>query len=195
MTSKTAHRSHRRPSPARGAFFVVGAALPVATAVVIWLVAEHHTPVYTTSLFGETGEAAVTLKARLGTALFGLAVVQVLLALWMYGLLPALSAGSRPVRLTHRVLGWGAFLLSVPIAIHCIRTYGVETTSTRVHLHSVMGCALYGAFVAKVLVVRSRRLPGWMLPAAGSALFVAIGVMWYSGALWVLNDFTVPGLE
>ncbi|GAA2673497.1 hypothetical protein GCM10010400_39480 [Streptomyces aculeolatus] len=166
----------------------------MATAVAIWLVGDHHTPEYTTSLFGEEGEAAVTLKARLGTALLGLAVLQLLLALWMYGRIPGLTAASRPVRITHRVLGWGAFVLSVPIAYHCVRTYGVETTDTRVHLHSIAGCALYGAFVAKVLVVRSRRLPGWLLPAAGGALFVAIGLLWYSAALWALNDYSVPGL-
>ncbi|MFW6720644.1 DUF6529 family protein [Streptomyces sp. MAR4 CNY-716] len=194
MPPATGPRSHRRPSPARGAFFALGVALPVATAVAIWLIGDHHTPEYTTSLFGEEGEAAVTLKARLGTALFGLAVLQLLLALWMYGRLPGLTAGSRPVRITHRVLGWGAFILSVPIAYHCVRTYGVETTDTRVHLHSIAGCALYGAFVAKVLVVRSRRLPGWLLPAAGGALFVAIGLLWYSAALWALNDYSVPGL-
>lgn len=194
MPPATRRRSHRRPSPARGAFFALGVALPVATAVAIWLIGDHHTPEYTRSLFGEEGEAAVTLKARLGTALFGLAVIQLLLALWMYGRLPGLTAASRPVRITHRVLGWGAFVLSVPIAYHCVRTYGVETTDTRVHLHSIAGCALYGAFVAKVLVVRSRRLPGWLLPAAGGALFVAVGLLWYSAALWALNDYSVPGL-
>ncbi|WP_181785913.1 DUF6529 family protein [Streptomyces phytophilus] len=194
MPTSTGPRSHRRPSPARGAFLALGVALPVATAVAIWLIGDHHTPQYTTSLFGEEGDAAVTLKARLGTALFGLAVIQLLLALWMYGRLPGLTAASRPVRITHRVLGWGAFLLSVPIAYHCVRTYGVETTDTRVHLHSIAGCALYGAFVAKVLVVRSRHLPGWLLPAAGGALFVAIGLLWYSAALWALNDYEVPGL-
>lgn len=194
MPPATRPRSHRRPSAARGAFFALGVVLPVATAVAIWLVGDHHTPEYTRSLFGEEGEAAVTLKARLGTVLFGLAVIQLLLALWMYGRLPGLTAASRPVRITHRVLGWGAFVLSVPIAYHCVRTYGVETTDTRVHLHSIAGCALYGAFVAKVLVVRSRRLPGWLLPAAGGALFVAIGLLWYSAALWALNDYSVPGL-
>ncbi|WP_407565167.1 DUF6529 family protein [Streptomyces sp. 184] len=194
MTSKTGPRSHRRPSPARGAFFLLGAALPVAAGVAIWLVGQHHTPEYTTGLFGEQGDAAVTLKARLGTALFGLAVVQLLLAAGMYARLPGRAAASSRIRITHRVIGWTAFLLSVPIAYHCVRTYGVETTDTRVHLHSIAGCALYGAFVAKVLVVRSRHLPGWLLPAAGSALFVAVGLLWYSAALWALNDYSVPGL-
>ncbi|MET9763551.1 DUF6529 family protein [Streptomyces sp. NPDC006372] len=194
MTEKSRHRSHRRHSPARAAAFALGAALPVATAVAIWVTGRHHSPEYTTSLFGAQGADAVTLKARLGTALFGLAVVQLLLALWMYGRLPGLTGTSRGVRISHRVVGWAAFLLSVPIAFHCVRTYGVETTNTRVFLHSVAGCALYGAFVAKVLVVRSRHLPGWTLPAAGGALFAAIGVLWYSAALWAINGFAAPGL-
>ncbi|MPY64410.1 DUF6529 family protein [Streptomyces spongiae] len=195
MTTRTSHRAPQRPSPARrAALIALGVALPVAVGVAIWEIGLHHTPQYTTDLFGAHGDAAVTLKARLGSALFGLAVVQLLLALWMYGRLPGLAAGPRGVRLSHRIVGWAAFLLSVPIAIHCVRTYGVETTNTRVFLHSVAGCALYGAFVAKVLVVRSRHLPGWLLPAAGGALFCAIGVLWYSAALWALNGFAVPGL-
>jgi hypothetical protein len=194
MTSRTGHRTPQRHSPARTAAITLGAAVPVAVAVAIWVTGEHHSPQYTTSLFGAQGAAAITLKARLGSALFGLALVQLLLALWMYGRLPGLAAAPRSVRISHRIVGWAAFLLSVPIAYHCVRTYGVETTSTRVFLHSVAGCALYGAFVAKVLVVHSRRLPGAMLPAAGSALFGAIGLLWYSAALWALNDFAAPGL-
>jgi hypothetical protein len=195
MPPKTGrHRAPRRLTRAHPVFFALGALLPVAAGVAIWLVGQHHTPEYTTSLFGQEGEGAVTLKARLGTALFGLAVIQVLLALVMYGRRGGLSASPRRVRLTHRVIGWGAFVLSVLIAYHCVRTYGVETSSTRVYLHSVAGCALYGAFVAKVLVVHSRHLPGWLLPAAGSTLFAAIGVLWYSAPLWVLNEYAVPGL-
>ncbi|EFL40521.1 conserved hypothetical protein [Streptomyces griseoflavus Tu4000] len=170
------------------------AALSAGVAVAIWVIGRNHTPQYTTDLFGARGADAVTLKARMGSALFGLTLVQLGLALWMYGRLPRVAAAPRAVRFAHRVVGWVAFLLSVPIAFHCVRTYGVETTSARVQLHSVAGCALYGAFVAKVLVVRSRRLPGWTLPAAGSALFVAIGLLWYSGALWALNGSDAPGL-
>lgn len=112
----------------------------------------------------------------------------------MHGRFPGLTAAPRHVRASHRIVGWAAFLLSVPIAYHCVHTYGVETTDTRVFLQSVAGCALYGAFVAKVLVVRSRRLPAWMLPATGSLLFGLIGLLWYSAALWALNGFTVPGV-
>ena len=48
------------------------------------------------------------------------------------------------------------FALSLPIAYHCITAYGVQTYSARVALHSLAGCFFYGAFAAKVLLVRSR---------------------------------------
>jgi hypothetical protein len=60
-------------------------------------------------------------------------------------------------------------------------------TEDRVAVHSVTGCVLYGAFVAKVLVVRSRRLSGWALPTAGGLLVAAIAVLWYTAALWHLD--------
>ncbi|WP_328432675.1 MULTISPECIES: DUF6529 family protein [unclassified Streptomyces] len=186
------HPTSGRRSAGAAAALVLAAS--VAVAVAIWVTGRHHSPQYGMGLFGAHGTDAVDLKARLGSALFGLALVQLLLALWMYHRLPGLQAAPRPVRTGHRVVGWVAFLLSLPISYHCLSTYGVETTSTRVFLHSVAGCALYGAFVAKVLVVHSRRLPGWMLPVTGSVLVCLIGLLWYSGALWALNGFDAPGL-
>jgi hypothetical protein len=59
-------------------------------------------------------------------------------------------------------------------------------------VHSITGCVLYGAFVAKVLVVRSRRLPGWALPVAGGALVTAIALVWYTAALWFFAG-SAPG--
>jgi uncharacterized protein DUF6529 len=62
----------------------------------------------------------------------------------------------------------GCSLIPLPIAVHCLITYGVQLTSLRVAVHSLAGCFFYGAFVAKVLLVQTRRLPGWVLPAAGT---------------------------
>ncbi|WP_051951878.1 DUF6529 family protein [Actinacidiphila yeochonensis] len=173
----------------------LGVLVPVAVGVGIYLAGRNLTPDYNTGLYGQHGTGAVTLKARLGSALLCLALVQLGLALWMYGRLPGLRGGTRPVRLGHRALGFLTVLFSLPIAYHCLVTYGVETTSPRVVIHSVAGCAFYGAFVAKVLVVRSRRLPGWLLPAVGSLLVVGIALLWYTAALWALNGDSVPGLS
>jgi Family of unknown function (DUF6529) len=134
-----------------------------------------HTPNYTFSLFGKTGLAAITLKSLLASVVLGLAVVQVLLALWLYRKLPLAGSPPRPVRPAHRILGFALFAVTVPIAVH-----------------SLAGCFFYGAFTAKVLLVQSRRLPGWALPAAGGALAILIAVLWYTSALWYYNGYQLP---
>ncbi|MEU9092356.1 DUF6529 family protein [Streptomyces sp. NPDC087901] len=169
--------------------------VPVAVGVGIYLFGTHHTPDYGYGLFGRHGNAAVDLKAQLGTALLGLALIQLALALWMYGRIPGARAAPRRVRLGHRALGFLTFLFSLPIAYHCLQTYGIETTSPRTTIHSIAGCALFGAFVAKVMVVRSRRLPGWLLPAMGALLVLGIALLWYTAALWTLNADSAPGLS
>ncbi|MFF2654847.1 DUF6529 family protein [Streptomyces sp. NPDC058045] len=170
-----------------------GAVLPVAVAVGVYLFGREHTPNYNTSLFGQTGDAGKHLKAQMATGLLALALVQVGLALWMYGRLPRVEPAPHRVRTGHRVIGLLAFLLSLPIAAHCLVTYGVQFYTTRVAVHSITGCVLYGAFVAKVVVVRSPRLPGFALPIAGGVLAAAIGLMWYVAALWQFNGLSVPG--
>ncbi|MCX5107008.1 DUF6529 family protein [Streptomyces sp. NBC_00378] len=62
--------------------------LPLAvTGGLIWY-GLVHTPEHRRSLFGVQGDAVILLKAQLGSALLGLALIQMLLALWMYGRLP-----------------------------------------------------------------------------------------------------------
>ncbi|MFD5562757.1 DUF6529 family protein [Kitasatospora griseola] len=168
---------------------VLAVLAPVAVVAGLFWFGRVHTPQPGRSLFGAAGVDALRLKSQLGSALFGLALVQVLLALWMY------RGGHRAprVRIWHRVGGAAAFALSLPIAQHCLLAYGVRFTDARVAVHSVSGCILYGAFAAKVLLVQHGRLPGWALPAAGGALFCAIGLLWWSAALWFLNGYSVPG--
>lgn len=167
--------------------------LAVASAVTgaVYLVADHHTPDYTAEFFGRAGRDGMQLKAWLGSGLLGLAVVQLGLAAWIYRALPGLSRTDRTPRAVsraHRTIGVVAFALSVPIAVHCITAYGIEMSTTRTAIHSVSGCALYGAFAAKVLVVRNRSLPGWLLPIVGGLLVVTIAVLWYSAPLWFFNE-------
>lgn len=186
-----------RPVPrpaARPALIALAVLLPFAAGVGVYEWSSHVTPDYNAGLFGVHGLDTYDLKARMGTALLGLAMVQLGLALWMYGRVPGAGPAPRPVRTSHRVTGLVAFLLSLPIAFHCITAYGFESSDTRVTIHSIGGCVLYAMFVAKVLIVRSRRLPGWVLPVAGGTLICAIALMWYTAALWVLNGDAVPGL-
>jgi hypothetical protein len=43
-----------------------------------------------------------------------------------------------------------------------------------------------------VLIVRSRRLPGWALPLAGGLLVTLIAVMWSWSALWYFDGSRLP---
>jgi Family of unknown function (DUF6529) len=165
----------------------------VLVALALYIYGRVHTPNYLMGLFGNYGLQAIMLKSLLATIVLGLAVVQVALALWIYQKLPLAGRAPKPVRMTHRIVGIGLFALSLPIAIHCIIAYGVELTSARVVVHAVAGCFFYGAFVAKVLLVHSRRLPGWALPVAGGILAVLVVVLWYTSALWYYNGYSLPG--
>jgi len=80
-----------------------------------------------------------------------------------------------------------------PIAYHCAFAYGVQTNiDARVAVHSLAGCFFYGAVAAKLIVVRSRRLPGWALPLAGGTLVALVAVLWYTSALWYFDDYSLP---
>jgi hypothetical protein len=49
----------------------------------------------------------------------------------------------------HRAIGAAAILLTIPIAYHCAFAYGVQTgIETRVAVHSIAGCFIYGALLA-----------------------------------------------
>jgi hypothetical protein len=168
--------------------------LAAGVTLALYVAGRLHTPNLTASLFGRSGLDAIALKSVLATIALGLAVLQVLLALWIYRKLPLAGSPPRPARLAHRVIGFGLLVLTVPIAVHCLLAYGVQLTSLRVAVHSIAGCFFYGAFAAKVLVVQSRRLPGWVLPAAGGTLAVVAGVLWYTSALWYYNGFQLPAL-
>src|SRR5437867_13121112 len=67
------------------------------------------------------------------------------------------SAQGRFYHSAHRWSGRAAILLTLPAAYHCIFLLGFGTHSPRVLIHSLLGSALYGAVVAKVLIVRSTR--------------------------------------
>jgi hypothetical protein len=178
------------PQPAGRLAVAGGLALVVAAA--LYAFGRTHTPAYAMGLFGQHGVAVNRLKAQLATGMLGLALVQLTLALWMYRRLPGAGVAPPPVPVFHRVGGASLFLLSLPVAVHCMFAYGVQLFDPRVGVHSLAGCFFYGAFAAKVLIVRSRRLPGWALPLAGGLLVTLVVVIWYSSALWYLNGSRLP---
>ncbi len=170
--------------------------LGLAIAAGLYAFGTQHTPDYSgTALFGQTATDTLPLKSWLATGVLALAAVQLGLALWLYGRLPGIGVAGPRTGNIHRAVGVAAILVTLPIAYHCAFAYGVQTKlDSRVVVHSLAGCFLYGAIVAKLVVVRSRRLPGWALPLAGGMVVVVVAVLWYTSALWYFNDYSLPSL-
>ena len=178
-------------SPALRPLAVAGLAAALV-GVALYVFGTEHTPDYTTSLFGQTGPDTFDLKSWLATGVLAFAVVQLGLALWIYGRLPWIGVAPPQVSPIHRAIGAAAVLLTIPIAYHCAFAYGVQTDiDTRVAVHSIAGCFVYGAFLAKIILVQSPRwrVPRWALPLVGGTLVVTVVVLWYTSAFWYFNDF------
>ena len=92
----------------------------------------------------------------------------------------------------HRVSGFLAILVSLPVAYHCLWSLGFQSTDARVLVHSLLGCAVYGAFVAKVVTVRSRETASWQFPLVGGLLFTVMIAVVLTSAGWYLNEVGIP---
>ncbi|MGZ4352459.1 MAG: DUF6529 family protein [Gaiellaceae bacterium] len=132
----------------------------------------------------------IHMKAGLATAVVLLAGLQVFTAAWIFRKLP--WRRPRWIGRAHRWSGRLAFALTLPVAYHCIFKLGFRSPDARVLAHSLLGCAVYGGFAAKVTSVRLRRLPGAALPIAGGLLFALLIGVWYSSALWLYRNSSGP---
>lgn len=130
----------------------------------------------------------VHLKAGFATVAALLALTQLCTAAWIFRKLP----WPKPawVNPAHRWSGRIAFLFTLPVAYHCIFKLGFQKPDNRVLAHSLFGCAVYGAFAAKVTVLRMHRFPRPVLPLAGAILFVTLIGVWYTSALWLYRHTT-----
>jgi hypothetical protein len=84
------------------------------------------------------------LKAGFATAAAVLACFQLFTAAWIFRKLPwRKPAWVNPV---HRWSGRLAFVCTLPVAYHCIFKLGFRSPDNRVLTHSLLGCAVFGAF-------------------------------------------------
>jgi hypothetical protein len=133
------------------------------------------------------------LKAWFTTVALVFAILQLIGGMWMYGKLPGARSAPLWVGPAHRISGSLALLVSLPVAYHCLWSLGFDPdggTGRRLW-HSILGCAFYGAFATKVLVVRSHRMPGWALPLVGAVVFVVLVLIWLSSSLWFFREIGV----
>jgi Family of unknown function (DUF6529) len=158
--------------------------LGVGVAVALGVYGSLHEPAqYGISIAGfSTGAVA---KSWLATAALALAIVQLVTGAGMWGWF---GLGDRSwVAPLHRWSGRLAVLATLPVVTHCLYAFGFEHDNPRVLAHSLLGCLFFGAFTTKMLALRPKSVPGWVIPVLGGLLFSALAGLWLTSALWFLT--------
>jgi hypothetical protein len=177
----------RRPSPTTT--LLVPALAGCAVSLALGIYGHLHNPTgVAVDIIGFSGP--LSAKTWLATFATLLAVVQLVSAMVMYGKLPRIAAPPWISGL-HRWSGRIAFLAVVPVAMHCLYSLGYQTYSTRVMIHSFLGCLFFGVFTAKMLVLAKKDAPGWVLPVLGGALFTVLVGVWFTSAYWFFTTFGI----
>ena len=133
--------------------------------------------------------STIAAKAWFATAAVLLAIVQVSTGARIFGRLEhVIPLSPQVVATVHRWSGRLAVLCTLPVAFHCIFILGFRSTDTRVLVHSIVGSFIYGVIVVKLLMVHSRRYPGWALPVAGGSLFAVLITLWATSAAWYFTN-------
>ncbi len=141
-----------------------------------------------TSVFSST----IAAKVWFASAALLLALVQVSTGARIFGKLQrVIPVPPRILSPVHRWSGRLAILCTLPVAFHCIFILGFRTTDTRVLVHSIAGSFVFGVIVVKLLMVHSRKYPGWSLPLAGGTLFAVLVTLWMTSAAWYFTNVRV----
>jgi len=125
------------------------------------------------------------LKAWMATLTVVFGVIQLLSGMTITGRLlanpPAWMGG------LHRWSGRIAVLVSVPVAVQCLYALGFQSDSTRVWVHSILGCLFYGAFTTKMLSLSRPGTPRWAVPLLGGLVFTGLIGLWLTSAVWLFS--------
>jgi hypothetical protein len=180
-----------RASPSTHATLAAVLGCGALVAVALGVYARAHTPAgRPVFVLGFSG--MLQMKAWLTTAATALLLVQLLTALWMWGRLPRAGAAPTWAAPVHRWTGSIAFVLTLPVAFHCMWALGFGTTTARVWLHGLFGCLFYGAYASKMLALRVSRLPGWTVPVLGGSVLATLVGLWLTAALWFFTRSGLP---
>jgi hypothetical protein len=172
------------PAPARRSaqWVLLPLAVGALVALTVGLIAKTQQDSSPSGYFQLFFSDPIHLKAWFATAAAVLAFVQLVTAAWIFRRIPI----DKPpwVNAVHRWSGRLLFLCTLPVAYHCVFKLGFQTGDDRVLVHSLVGSAFFGAYAAKVLIVKMKRYPVWVIPTAGGLLFTTLIVVWYTSALW-----------
>jgi len=162
--------------------------LGAAVSVTLGVYANLHSPTgIAVSLAGFSGPQPA--KAWLATICLVAVTVQLISALVMYG-----KAGIKAPSWTptlHRWSGRIAFLVAIPVAIHCLFALGFSSFDPRTLAHSLLGCFVFGVFTVKMLALPKQGLSGWVLPLLGGLVFTAFVGLWLTSSFWYFTTFGV----
>jgi hypothetical protein len=176
-----------RPEPRMG-LLLAAAAAGGAVSVALGAYGRLHEPTGgTITTFGFP--SVLSMKAWLATIAFGLVAVQLLSALAMFGRLPGVKRPPAWIAPIHRWSGTAAFVVSLPVAYHCLWALGFQDGDGRQLAHSLFGTAFYGAFATKLLALRIDPLPKWALPVVGGLLVTLLTAIWLTSALWFFDTY------
>ena len=181
------------PEPPRqigGAGVLAAGALGAVVAIALGLYGRAHEPQSDLAItlgFADT----ITMKVWLSTFAILFALFQIFSALWLYGRLPIANRPSWLIH-AHRISGRLAFLLSLPVAYHCLYQLAFQDTTTRVLAHSLLGCVFYGAFATKVTLIHMPGRTGKWLPIIGGIVFAVLVATWVTSGLWYITTSGIP---
>jgi hypothetical protein len=139
-------------------------------------------------------DTVIDMKTVVSAPLAVFLLMQITSALWMYGKLGIKAP--RWLGTAHRISGAIALTLTLFLAYHCLWSLGLEIGTlpdghkvpARTVVHGVLGCAVTGAIVVKLVAVKSRRAPGWFLPLAGGLLFTLLVLAVLTSSVWYVSE-------
>ncbi|MFV1990551.1 MAG: DUF6529 family protein [Acidimicrobiales bacterium] len=168
-------------------------AVGAAVSLTLGIYSKVHDPTLQT-IYTFGFPSMLPMKAWFATGAATLALLQLTSALWLWEKLPTSRPTPSWLGTAHRWTGTAAFLVTLPVAYHCLWSLGFKDTSPRVLAHSILGLLFYGAFATKMLALRSEKLPAWSLPAIGGSLVAILIGIWMTSALWFFTNVGFPGI-
>ena len=137
----------------------------------------------------------LAMKSWLTAVATALAIFQLLSALRMYGRVQPRRPVASWLPVAHRWSGTAAFVISLPVAYHCLWSLGFATDrGARPIVHGLLGCAFYGAMATKLLSLRATRLPKWAIPVIGATLVTTLTGIFLTSSLWFFTTVDFPAL-